>query len=31
MKEVLEEQKNPSKARIELLHEATRTRFNFPQ
>jgi len=31
MKEVLEEQKNPSQARIELLREATQARFNFPQ
>ena len=31
MREVLEEQKNPSKARIELLLEAARVRFNFPQ
>lgn len=31
MKEVLEEQKNPSQARVALLHEAAQTRFNFPQ
>ncbi len=31
MREVLEEQKNPSKARVELLHEAARAKFNFPQ
>jgi hypothetical protein len=31
MKEVLEEQKNPSKARVKLLREAAKARFNFPQ
>lgn len=31
MRDVLEEQRNPSKARIELLREAARTKFNFPQ
>ena len=31
MKQVLEEQRNPSKARIKLLHDAARARFNLPQ
>ena len=31
MREVLEEQKNPSKARIKLLREAALAKFNFPQ
>lgn len=31
MREVLEEQKNPSKARIKLLHDAAQVKFNFPQ
>ncbi len=31
MREVLEEQKRPSKARVELLREAARVKFNFPQ
>jgi len=31
MQEVLEEQRNPSKARIKLLHDAAHVKFNFPQ
>ena len=31
MKQVLEEQRNPSKARIKLLHDAAQARFNLPQ
>ena len=31
MRGVLEEQKNPSKARIELLQEAAQVTFNLPQ
>ena len=31
MREVLEEQRNPSKARVKLLHDATQARFNFRQ
>ena len=29
--EVLEEQRNPSKARIKLLHDAMNVKFNFPR
>jgi len=31
IREVLEEQRNPSKARIKLLHDAMNVKFNFPQ
>ncbi len=31
MQEVLEEQRNPSKSRIRLLHDAMHVKFNFPQ
>ncbi len=31
MRQVLEEQRSPSKARIKLLHDAARARFNLPQ
>ena len=31
IREVLEEQRNPSKARVHLLREATQAKFNFPQ
>ncbi len=31
MREVLEEQKKPSRARVQLLKEAAQARFNFPQ
>ena len=31
MKAVLEEQRNPSKARVKILREAARVKFNFPQ
>ena len=31
MREVLEEQRNPSKARLKLLHDAEHVKFNFPQ
>lgn len=31
MRGVVEEQRNPSKARIELLQEAVQARFNLPQ
>lgn len=31
MKQVLEEQRNPSQARIKLLRDATKTKFKFPQ
>ena len=31
MRQVLEEQRNPSKARVKLLRDAAQARFNFPQ
>ncbi len=31
IREVLEEQRNPSKARIKLLFDAAQIKFNFPQ
>ena len=31
IREVLEEQRNPSKTRVKLLHDATQAKFNFPQ
>jgi len=31
MRQVLEEQRNPSTARVKLLRDAHQARFNFPQ
>ena len=31
IREVLEEQKNPSKERVKVLREAAKVKFNFPQ